>query len=262
MFRTAPLLILLVCSFCVIGFDGSRVQEARNLGGDSRLPSVVSKDGTRFLERYEPETITYEKGGVRIIYERAVPLDTALLFHKFLSEHYSRDPVPDIYRMPLADNLFLVSALAPGRRGNILRRFYLFSKRGSQLVELYRGPGWEVNWVLWPTFFIGKDRVLIIAEKGTEEFGGLEVFEFKKGRLRYLAALPVAKKQTDRILGEEIVSPLSDATAEFAHGTYCIAMKGDLYLFNDHRVREVVSPGSVRFCFNGKSFQPFPFRRR
>lgn len=272
--KTVAFCVLLSQSLSVMGCHPSAPQEQQHqeqqgkmqqpvVGSERRsrhlLKNPSTSNATDHLKRYEPETTTYEQNNVRIFYERGVSLDTAILFYKHLSERYSKEPVPFIFRMPLADDLYLVSAWGKDRKNDLQRRFYLFTKQGMEIVELYRSRGWEGSWILKPTFFIGTDHVLIIAETEAEEFGGLEAFEFKDRNLKYLGPLSVAKKEKNAIDEDEFVNPLKDAIAEFKGNTYYITMKGDLYLnWDGPNKRKIGTPNSaVTFYYDGKRFRPW-----
>jgi hypothetical protein len=191
------------------------------------------------------------------------PLHIIELFDKYLSAYFNDRMIFEIYRMPLTIELYLASTEGSDEERS---RYYLFRKESAGLIELGRSRGLEDDIrITRITFFIGKDRVLVMAETGVPpDFGGLEVFEFKNNRLRYLGPLTVAKKIKPAGLHGDYISPLEDATVEYKTNAYYLTMKGHLYSDWSYGSPEkkVATPDStVTYYFDGKKFRMLPKKR-
>jgi hypothetical protein len=222
------------------------------------LALLSTSPGSDKLTHYQPQMLTHEQNEVRIFYENAVPLDSALRINEYLSKRYNQSSSPSVFKVPLAEHLYLVAgAYGKDSRKDYGIRFYLLEERGGTLTELYHSRGMRDSYVLNPTFFIGKDRVLIIADTGAEYSWGLEAFEFRARDLKYLGTIKIAKKVSEDNYARGFTAPLKDAEAIFKGGSYHVAFTGDLYLDpggrNERRIG--TSNSRVTFRYDGNGFK-------
>jgi len=207
------------------------------------------------LTRRAPERRVYEQGKTRFFYGRDVPLQDAMLINDFVAVHVMPENVAKIDKAPLPDNLFLVSAWAGTSVADTRRVFLLLRKQGSEIRELQRSRGWLGDWILEPTFFVGRDRILVVAELASEEYGHLEAFEFFEQRLRYLGAAYVAGKSEDG----KFISPLREATAEYSNQRYLLNLKGELFDISQREAMQIARKGEpLSFSLRGERFVPVP----
>jgi hypothetical protein len=212
------------------------------------------------LKRYQPEEKVYERSGPHIFYEAGVSLQAIRLFDRYLSERLNDQITLSIYKMPLTRDLYLVSGHVGGEKGGGERsRYCLFRKSGARLIMLDCILGWDDKEIVSTTFFIGKDRVLVMANTGAPpDFECVEVFEFKNTRLKYLGPLTVVKKERPTGVHGDYTDPLENAAAEFKANTYYVTMKGNLYSVwgSGTQERKIATPNSpVTYYFDGKKFR-------
>lgn len=223
----------------------------------SRLLAATNVYETQNLRPVRPEQQSLD--GINIYYfsfDKDMPASAAQTFNKLISERYgSFAPwAVQVSKIPEADNLY--SVLMVGARGGL----FLFEKKGETLVEAARevidvhGGGENMR----QTFFVGRERTLIIATMRAGDGGvvGNFVFEYVGGRLKGLGGIAVSDRvQRENYIAEQ--SPIDRAVAEYKGNTYYVTLigEGDLYSL-DERDKKLASRRSpLTFYFDGKTWR-------
>ena len=143
-------------------------------------------------------------------------------FHK----KYGDDETVSVYKIPGFDDHYLVSG-SMDHKGvtDFGLRFFLVKKEGDSYRQLFRGRGAGDSYNLDPYFYTAEDRVLIIAESGTEYSWGLSAYEFRSGKLKALGYIDVARWSS-----ENYVDPLDRATVFLQGGRYIVEFASNLRL--------------------------------
>ena len=215
---------------------------------------AMSQVPAQQLARVVPRKQHYENGSTKVFYGSDVSLQDALQINDFLTKNVLPEPVPKVFKRPFPGDLFLASAWAGTPGADLPRVFLLLRKEGANVHEVQRTRGWSGDWILEPTFFVGRDRILIVAELGSEEYIGLQAFEFRDNRLRYLGSIDVGRRGKQE---SPFVSPLADASAEYSNAAYQMVFRGELFDVSQRVAKRISKTGdSVRFTLKGDRFVP------
>ena len=110
------------------------------------------------------------------------------------------------------------------------------------------------SYILRPTFFLGRKRVLIMAETGDEtgtwQVDAFELNDFKVTPLGTLDAATRDAKHPDCWS-----NPIQDASIELAGNTYIIHVRGEVYVHPGRKgQRKLPGVGWHRFVLRGSEF--------
>lgn len=213
------------------------------------------------LVKQSPEVIEYQAGTNKVFYDSTVSRSDALLLLDHLRSGNSVDPVPYIYHLPNNPNRFVVSAWTQIQKEEPQRRLIVLSKDADGIREVYKSPGAGDSWILKPTFFVGIDRVLILAELGAEEYYGLVAFELVRDKVTCLGRLDVGRR-VNRLGVIDVESPLSDSKIEYVKGTYCISLFGDIYVDSGLPTQRKISDSKrlAKITYDGSCFRVVPLK--
>ena len=158
------------------------------------------------LQAYNPNLTIVRESNRSFGYDSTV-LDRELgeKVAEYFYAEFGQDEFPLVYRMPGQPDVYLVSAVNDHRgRTDFGRRFFLVHDEGETFRTVYRGKGMSDSYILRPAFYTGDDKVLILAEVGTEYSWGLVAYELVGSTIEYLGPLNVAAWS-----GEDFVNPLA-----------------------------------------------------
>lgn len=213
---------------------------------------------SELLVKRSLEVIESQAGKDKLFYESGILRSEALEVLDYLRS-MGADPVPYIYRLPNSPNHFVISTWMQVKKEEPQRRLLLLSKDSAGFREVYRSSGVGDSWILTPTFFVGRDRILILAELGAEEYYGLIAFEAIRDKVIFLGRLDVGRQvNRDGVVGFE--SPLNNSKVEYAHGSYYISVFGDIYIEPGLSTQRKISDrkGRVRITLDSSGFRLFP----
>jgi len=188
---------------------GPNVAQAGEMA--KHVPKVIEVEREKKAFAFDKGTMTREEAeGV------------AAYFHK----KFGDDEIVTLYKIPGSANYYLVSgSLGPQVESDYGIRFSLVRKEGDSHKQLFRGRGAGDSYNLDPYFYSAEDRVLIIAESGTEYSWGLSAYEFRDGKLKHQGYLQVA-----RWSGENYVDPIDRAAVFLRDGRYVVEFATNLRL--------------------------------
>jgi hypothetical protein len=202
------------------------------------------------LQRYEPRPVTVSN---RFGYDaEMVDLDQARRIADHFFRRFGEDERPEVYGIPEAPGLFLVSASADHRgERDFGGRFYLVRDGTDGVEELFRGRGAGDSYFLRPTFFFGEGRLLILAETGTEYTWGFDAYSLEDETMLELGGIGAAFSD-----GETTMSPLEWSRVRSDGSAFTVGFSSDLVLDPGTR-HEWFLPRSgdeIRFAQLGERF--------
>lgn len=218
------------------------------------------------LRPYRPQLLNFEREYGFALYEKAIPKSTVEKFLKYLSEKNSGDELRTIVinKMPSTTDLYFV-VVQRAHDSDERNLFLVLRKKGSEITEISREENDFTCGMLDPTFFIGRDRVLIIVSIAAFDgaYCGTSPFEYKDGKLKSLGGIDVYDGVHGRG-GWQGHSPIENATAEYRQDTYYVTLRGRGNLYSlDEKERKLANRRQpLVFFFDGKTFQPARAGRR
>lgn len=206
------------------------------------------------LKKQSVRLAAVDKNGKRYWYDEGMTAaDVKALYRHF--EKKSSEPLPSMYGVPGLRGYFLVSAWNSHLTGSDYgRRLYLVRKKDGSFEDIDRTGGAGDSYILRPNFFIGKGKILILAEIGTEYSWGLLVYEIVGKRLIYRGTLDAAVEGK-----EDADDPTPYAKVTYVNKGWVIAFDHDLVLDPGGRKEQRIKrKGSkpILFGHDGTAFVP------
>jgi hypothetical protein len=205
------------------------------------------------LRRLDPKLQVNNSAEERVTFERTIPAAKRQNLHKYLTEHF-KEPLAQIYRMPLGENLYLALVQDFEQSNN---HFLLLKSAGEAVSEVNRINSDQGCMLLTPTFFVGKDRALIILSISAADGGycGNDLLEYKGQELKYLSDIAVYDGVHGRG-GFQGHSPIENlTTVELKRDTYYVTLRGrgSLYGQKDQRLARPGTP--ITYFYDGNEFR-------
>lgn len=188
-------------------------------------------------------------------YDAQIPRKKAEALYKYIHQKYKKENgYAAIFACPGRPDLFImVSNSVPGTEKDYGKRFLLIKKTAKGFTLLDKSHGQMDSYILQPTFFTSKDRVIILGDTGTEYSWGVATYEIKNDRLKDLVGIGVAKPAEDNT-----INPIPDAVLKSSKGRLRVEFHTDLY-FNTGMSKEGlvkrVKGRPIVFEHDGKKFQ-------
>src|SRR4051812_1843050 len=205
------------------------------------------------LKRYDPKLQASSSVDERVAFEKRVPLVKRSALTRYLLGHF-KEARAQIYQVPSAENLYLALVQDYTESNNI---FLLLRSEGEKVSEVSRVNS-DVGCMLpTPTFFAGRDRVLVIIAMAAADGGycGNYLLEYREQGLKYLGDIAVY----DGVQGKgafQGYSPIENlTTVEFKRDTYYVTLRGrgSLYGEKDNRLARPGVP--ITYFHAGKEFR-------
>lgn len=159
-----------------------------------------------------------------------------------------------VYACPGRPDLFImVSNSVPGTAQDFGKRFLLIKNTAKGFTLLDKSKGMMDSYILQPTFFTSKDRVIILGDTGAEYSWGVVAYEIRKDKLKYLGTLSVAKPTE-----ETTINPIPDAILKLSGNKLRVEFHSDLVFDPGGRKDRLVKRMKGRpivFEYDGKKFQ-------
>ena len=205
------------------------------------------------LKRVAPQLKVFEPDASHIFHAPDVPAATLKSLAAIPLEKLRSSVYPAIYKMPQSRNLYLVAVTRD--EGNE-SEYVLLRQEDNVLVELQRTPA-VAETIVNTTFFVGKSRVLIVAEMAVPpDFDRLEIFDFNQNKLSPLSGLTVAEKNKPTGLHDDFISPAGKMTAEYKSNKYYLRLTGNLYTdWGGEESAEEKLKSPATYFYDGKSFR-------
>jgi hypothetical protein len=228
------------------------------------------------LRRYEPQMRSVEKKlgedtlSVNISKEISPATEQALV--EYFTGHYKLATTDiDIYKAPVADNLYFVL-------GNIFKEpqsedsaatniFLALREQGGTLSEVTKADNESDAAVRATAFFTGQNKLFAIVSLSAPDgsLAGHYAYEYSDNNLKSLGSIPVI----DRLgmSGQVWITNnrIESATAEYKNNTYYVTMKGKGSLYQDSgydNYKKLAPPKSpVTFFYEAKEWRPLNTRR-
>ena len=188
-------------------------------------------------------------------YDTQIPRKKAEAVYKYIHQKYKKkNGHASIFACPGRPDLFvIVSSVAPGTPKDFGKRFLLIKKTAKGFTLLDKSHGQMDSYILRPTFFTAKNKIIILGDTGTEYSWGVATYEIKNDRLKDLGGIGVAKPTE-----ETTINPIPDAVLKLSGNTLRVEFHTDLVFdpggAKDRQVkREKGRP--IVFEYDGKEFQ-------
>ncbi|UCF80379.1 MAG: hypothetical protein JSV08_07670 [Acidobacteriota bacterium] len=190
-------------------------------GGEAAAGAPVA------LRKHVPEMVRVEDGDEIYEYDNKLSAEEAKGLYDYFSER--RAAVPVFCRVPgMADHVVVSMALSGDTEKDFGKRLFLVKKTKEGYEEMGRTRGMGDSYILEPVFFTGreKEKVLILAELGTEYPWGLLACEISDGELVELGSIDAAAFDEE----EFAVDPTPYCTAKRENGKWVVEFRADLAL--------------------------------
>ena len=188
-------------------------------------------------------------------YDAQIPRKKAEALYKYIHQKYKKkNGYAAIFACPGRPDLFVIaSSVAPGTQKDYGKRFLLIKETSKGFALLDKSHGQMDSYILRPTFFTNKNRIIILGDTGTEYSWGVATYEIKNDRLKDLGGIGVAKPAEDNT-----INPIPDAILKSSKGRLRVEFHTDLY-FNMGMSKEGlvkrVNGRPIVFEYDGKKFQ-------
>ena len=220
------------------------------------LPAAAP-DSAGELSKHVPAMEEVQEGEFRFEYEpAAVTLREARQIVKEIRRKNPDEHLLEIFGMPGVTSYFLVTAGGNQTETDYGWRFLLLRKQEEGFQRVFRGHGAADSYILRPIFFIGKDRILIFGEQGTEYTWGFSVLEFRVGEntLKRIGYLNVAQPLDDP--WGSYSNPFDRGRVFFRDGRYVVEFASDLILYPGQEKETLLENHGepIRFHHDGEDF--------
>lgn len=216
-------------------------------------------DGAAYLPKHTPDIAEHPQ---RLFVERGVDVaEAARIAAHFQSAYPSPYPFARIHRVPGRPDRYLVTAPGPREGEEYGLRFFLVAVRPDTVIELARSRGmWDSAW-LEPVFFAHGECQYVLADTGSEESWGLEVFRLCGDTLHAMGRIDVSAPASDTIVAWP-ESPLPHARMRMEDRQPVVEFTADLVQWVDpdgDSVQEQVplrrrGTAPIAFRWNGTEF--------
>jgi hypothetical protein len=228
------------------------------------------------LRRYEPQMRNVEKKlGEDTLYvsieKNIVPATEQALIEYFTRQYKLVMMGIDIYKVPVADNLYFVLGTVRKDQQSEdsvgINIFLALREQGGTVSEVSKAENESDFAVRAPVFFLGQNKLLAIVSLSAPDgsLAGHYAFEYADNNLKPLGDIPVIDKLG--MDGQVWVTnnKLERATAEYKNNNYYLTVrgKGSLYqAFGYDKYKRLAPPKSpVTFFYDGKEWRPAATRR-
>ena len=188
-------------------------------------------------------------------YDEKVSRKKAEALYKYIHQQYKKkNGYAAIFACPGRADLFvIVSRIAPGTEKDFGKRFLLIKKTAKGFTLLDKSKGMMDSYILEPTFFTSKNKIVILGETGAEYSWGVVAYEIQKNKLKDLGTINVAKPTE-----ESTDNPIPDAVLKLSGNKLRVEFHTDLVFDPGGRKDRLVKRVNGRpfvFEYNGKEFQ-------
>jgi hypothetical protein len=241
-------------------------------------PSVkaAAHSQAQTLRRYEPQMRNVEKkSGEDTWYvniEKAIsPATEQALIGYFTGQYKPVAMGIDIYKAPVADNLYFV--LGTVRKDKLsedsefINVFLALREQGGAVSEVSKAENENDSLLRAPVFFYGQNKVLAIVSLSAADgsLAGHYAYEYADNNFKPLGDIPVIDKLG--MSGQVWVTNnrIEGATAEYKNNIYYVTLrgKGSLYqAFGYDNYKKLAPPKSpVKFFYDGKEWRRVAAKR-
>jgi hypothetical protein len=174
--------------------------------------------------------------------------------YRLLPPKVQSGATPSVYRVPGFPKLYAITADSPSASSTDYGlSLYIFEQKGEAFRQVFRSRGMADSYILRPTFFLGQNRTLIMAETGDESgTWALDAFEVKDRKVAYLGTLEAARRDPKN---DCWANPIHDARIEFVGSTYVVHLRGEIYVHPDKKdEKKLLGYGWHRFALERTQF--------
>jgi hypothetical protein len=228
------------------------------------------------LRRYDPQMRNVEKkSGEDTWYvniEKAIsPATEQALIGYFTGQYKPVAMGIDIYKAPVADNLYFVLGTVrkdkQSEDSEFINVFLALREQGGTVSEVSKAENENDSLLRAPVFFYGQNKVLAIVSFSAADgsLAGHYAYEYADNNFKPLGDIPVIDKLG--MSGQVWVTNnrIEGTTAEYKNGNYYVTVrgKGTLYqTFGYDKYKKLAPPRSpVTFSYNGKEWRTVATRR-
>jgi hypothetical protein len=223
------------------------------------------------LRRYEPQMRAVEKkSGEDTWYvniEKAISPATEQALIKYFTGQYTLVAMGiDIYKAPVADNLYFVLGTVrkdkQSEDSESINIFLALREQGGVVSEVSKAENENDSAVRAPVFFHGGNKLLAVVSLSAPDgsLAGHYAYEYADNSLKPLGDIPVIDKLG--MSGQVWVTnnQIEGATAEYKNNTYYLTVrgKGSLYQASGYdNYKKLAPPKSpVTFIYGAKEWRP------
>ena len=223
------------------------------------------------LRRYEPQMREVEKKSGEdtwsVNIEKGIsPATEQALIEYFTGQYKLVAMYFDIYKAPVADNLYFVLGTVrkdkQSEDSESINVFLALKEQGGTVSEVSKAENENDSAVRAPVFFFGQNNLLAIVSlsAGDGSLSGHYAYEYAGNKLKPLGDIPVIDK-----LGMDgqvwiTNNKIEGATAEYKNNNYHVTVrgKGSLYhsLGYDNYKKLAPPKAPVTFTYDGKEWRP------
>ena len=233
--------------------------------------NAAANSRAQTLRRYQPQMRNVEKkSGEDTLYvniEKAIsPATEQALIEYFTGQHKLVAMGIDIYKAPVADNLYFVLGTVrkdkQSEDSESINIFLALRQQGKTVSEVSKAENESDAALRAPVFFLGQNKMLAIVSLSAPDGSGAGhyVYEYADNNLKSLGSIPVIDKLG--MSGQVWITnnQIERATAEYKNNAYYVTMrgKGTLYQeFGYDNYKKLAPPRSpVTFLYDEKNWRP------
>jgi hypothetical protein len=228
------------------------------------------------LRRYEPQMRSVEKksGGDTwyVSIEKAISPATEQALIEYFTRQYKLVAMGiDIYKAPVADNLYFVLGTVrkdkQSEDSESINIFLALREQGGIVSEVSKAENENDSLLRAPVFFYGQNKLLAIVSLSAADgsLAGHYAYEYAGNNFKPLGDIPVIDKTG--MSGQVWITNnrIEGATAEYKNNTYYVTMRGKGSLYQGisyDNYKKLAPPRSpVTFFYDGKEWRPVSTRR-
>jgi hypothetical protein len=228
------------------------------------------------LRRYAPQMRSVEKkSGEDTWYvniEKAIsPATEQALIEYFTGQYKLVAMSIDIYKAPVADNLYFVLGTVrkdkQSEDSELINIFLALREQGGTVSEVSKAENDDSAFLRAPVFFFGQNKLLAIVSLSAADgsLAGHYAYEYADNNLKLLGDIPVIDKLG--MSGQVWITnnQIERAMAEYKNDTYYVTVrgKGSLYQgFGYDNYKKLAPPKSpVTFFYDGKEWRQVATRQ-
>ncbi len=236
----------------------------------SPLANAAANSQAQSLRRHEPQMRNVEKkSGEDTWYvniEKAIsPAIEQALIGYFTRQYKLVAMGIDIYKAPVADNLYFVLGTVrkdkQSEDSESINIFLALREQGGTVSEVSKAENESDSAVRAPVFFFGQNKLLaIVSLSSPDGLAGHYAYEYAGNDLKPLGDIPVIDKLG--MSGQVWITnnKIEGATAEYKNNNYHVTLRGKGSLYHTlgyDNYKKLASPKSpVTFSYNGKEWRP------
>jgi hypothetical protein len=199
--------------------------------------NAVANSQAQALKPYGLQTRIVEKkmgeDTLSVNLEKGISTATEQALMGYFTEHYTITTiVVDIYRAPVADNLYFLMGTVNKDQKSVdsepINIFLVLREQGGTVTLISKAVNENDSAIRAPLFFLGQNRILAIVSLSAPDgsLAGHYAYEYASDKLKPLGAIDVVDKMG--MSGQVWITnnSLEGATAAYRNNTYYVTMRG------------------------------------